>query len=198
MMDKYLLMDETSAKYFNLTTRKITQQFVKTLLLEIKLLKPKIILDVGCGTGYITNIISNELDSTVIGCDVDNKRIAFAHSNFGQEVIICDITCLPFKNDSFDLIIASEILEHINCIDEALKEIKRIAQKDIIITVPNEPFFRIANFFRGKNLTRFGNPPDHVNHYTKKTLYQLLDRYFSNISIKTNGFLWILAKTNIK
>ena len=198
-MDKqYLTADETSAKYFNKTTRGITQQFIDNLLSELKSLKPKTVLDVGCGTGYITSIMSQELDSTVIGCDMDSNRISFARGNFGQEVIIADITHLPFKDNSFDAVVASEIIEHIHSTDAALNEIKRLAKKYVVITVPNEPYFRIANFLRGKNITRFGNPTDHVNHYNKKSLKQLLDIHFPAIKVKTNAFFWIMATSHDK
>lgn len=193
MGNQYLTADETSAKYFNRTTRGITHQFINNLLSELKSLKPETILDVGCGTGYITNIISKELDSTVIGCDMDSNRISFARSNFGQEVIIADVTQLPFKDNSFDVVVASEIIEHIHCTEAALKEIKRVARKCVVVTVPNEPYFRIANFLRGKNVKRFGNPPDHVNHYTKGSLGKLLEAHFSTLKVKTNAIFWIIA-----
>lgn len=197
MDNQYLAADETSAKYFNRTTRGITRQFIDNLLLEIQTDKPRTILDVGCGTGYITNIMSNELESAIIGCDMDSDRIYFARRNFGEEVIIGDITRLPFKNMSFDMVVASEILEHISCTDAALREIRRIAKNSIIITVPNEPYFRIANFLRGKNLTRFGNPPDHLNHYSKRSLMKLLNTHFSNVKIKVNAIFWLIATSKI-
>lgn len=193
MNKQYLTTDETSAKYFNRTTRGITQQFVGNLLSELKSLKPETILDVGCGTGYITSIMSNELDSTVIGCGMDTNRISFARGNFGQEVIIADITQLPFRDNSFDVVVASEIIEHIHCTEAALTEIERVARKNVVITVPNEPYFRIANFLRGKNVTRFGNPPDHVNHYNKMSLKQVLEAHFHNVEIKTSAIFWIMA-----
>jgi len=150
MDNRYLTIDETSAKYFNRTTRGVTNRFVNNLLSELKSLNPETILDIGCGTGYITNIISKELDSRVIGCDKDSNRISFARFNFGQEVILADVTQLPFKDNSFDVVVASEIIEHIHCTEAALEEIKRVARKNVVITVPNEPYFRIANFCEGR------------------------------------------------
>lgn len=198
-MDKqYLTTDETSAKYFNRITRGITRRFIDNLLAELKSLQPETILDVGCGTGYITNIMSNELDSTVIGCDMDSNRISFARGNFGQEVIIADITQLPFRDDSFDIVVASEILEHINCTEAALNEIARVAKKCVVITVPNEPYFRIANFLRGKNVTRFGNPSGHVNHYNKESLQKLLETKFPVLEIKINAIIWLMAISSMK
>lgn len=198
MVNQFLAEDETSAKYFNKTTKGITHKFINNLLSEIKSLQPEIILDVGCGTGYITNLISETLKSNVIGCDMDYKRLSFAKKTYNQEVIIADITQLPFKDKSIDVVTASEIIEHIDCVDPAITEIKRIAKRSIIITVPNEPYFRIANFLRGKNITRFGNPLDHINHYSKKSLRQLLKNYFNKVEVKNNAVLWIIATVSKK
>ena len=193
MDNQYLRRDETSAKYCNRMTKGITHRFIENLLTEIRLLVPETILDVGCGTGYITNIMANELKSTIIGCDVNTNRISFANANFGQEVVLADVKRLPFKDSSFDIVVASEIIEHIPRVDEVLLEIRRVAKKNAIITVPNEPYFRIANFLRGKNVRRFGNPPDHVNHYTKRSIKRLLEEYFLNLNVKTNAMFWIIA-----
>jgi len=187
MNNQYLITDETSAKYFNRTTRGITRKFIDNLLSELISLKPNTVLDIGCGTGYITNIMSHELDSTVIGCDMDINRISFARDNLAQEVIIGDIMHLPFKDNSFDVVVASEIIEHILSPRIALNEIRRVSKKFIIITVPNEPYFRIANVCRAKNLKSFGNPPDHINHYNKKSLDRLLVKYFKMYEITHNS-----------
>ncbi len=195
MNNRYLTMDETSAKYFNKMTKGITHLFIKNLVSELKELKPDTILDVGCGTGYITNIISNELNSTVIGCDIDSNRISFARMNFDQQVFIANVTQLPFKDSSFDVVVASEILEHIPFREHALIEIKRVAKKSVVITVPNEPYFMIANFLRGKNIRSYGNPSEHINHYSKKSLKRLLDDYFLKVKVNTNAIFWIIAIT---
>lgn len=198
MVNQFLAKDETSAKYFNPTTKGITHKFIDNILSEIESLQPEILLDVGCGTGYITNLMNETLKSNVIGCDMDYDRLSFARTTYGQEVIIADMTQLPFKDKSIDVVSASEIIEHINCTDSALTEIKRIAKRSIIITVPNEPYFRIANFLRGKNVTRFGNPPDHINHYNKRSLKSLLNIYFNNLDIKNNAIFWIIVIINLK
>lgn len=194
MNNQYLITDETSAKYFNRTTRGITRKFIDNLLSELISLKPNTVLDIGCGTGYITNIMSHELDSTVIGCDMDINRISFARDNLAQEVIIGDIMHLPFKDNSFDVVVASEIIEHILSPRIALNEIRRVSKKFILITVPNEPYFRIANVCRAKNLKSFGNPPDHINHYNKKSLDRLLVKYFKMYEIRKNAVFWLIAK----
>jgi len=188
-----LFQDETSEKYFRFSTKWITCLFIQKILKQLEKNNPKIILDVGCGTGYITDIINRSMDANIICCDMNSNRISFAKTQFHLETIIADITHLPFKNSSFDMVLAIEIIEHLPNIESALNEIKRVTKKNIIITVPNDPYFMIANFLRGKNLKSFGNPPDHINHFNKKTLKSILSKYYLKGEISKNAFLWLIA-----
>lgn len=91
------------------------------------------ILDVGCGDGHITNFLPKNIK--VVGMDISES--ALKHVN--KEKVIGDITKMPFEDNSFDLVMANDILEHINDIDhqKALNELQRVAKKYILITVPN-------------------------------------------------------------
>ena len=190
---KLLMQDETSRKYFGKSTRGITGLFIQNVLKTLKELNPKSILDIGCGTGYIIKKIKNSLDVEIVGCDINTNRLSIASKVFGRKLVTADITKLPFKNSSFDAVIAVEILEHLNDIDAAISEIKRVSKNYVIITVPNEPFFKLANFLRGKNIKTFGNTPDHIHLFNKHSLEKALSKHFSNVQVKNNAIFWIMA-----
>lgn len=188
------MQDDTTQKYFGFSTKWITRIFIKNVLEQLKKNNPSTILDIGCGTGYISNKIRNSLDTRIICCDRDPIRLSFANKQFNLETVLADINYLPFRASSFDTVIAMEIIEHIPNKHYGLMEIDRVSIGNIIITVPNDPFFMLANFLRGKNLTSFGNPPDHINHFNKKTLKKSLSTYFSKIEVSKNAFFWLIAK----
>jgi ubiquinone/menaquinone biosynthesis C-methylase UbiE len=188
-----LLQDETSGKYFRFSTKWIAGIFIKTILSHLEKTNPDTILDAGCGTGYLTDIIQNTIDADIVCCDRDPTRLLFAKNWFNLETVLADINYLPFKTSSFDMVIAMEIIEHIPNTDTALSEIGRVSAKNVIITVPNEPFFMLANFLRGKNIRSYGNPPDHIRHFNKKTLKSDLSAYFQKIEISKNAFFWLIA-----
>ncbi len=187
------IRDETAQKYFKRSTGWITRIFIGNVIRDLAELKPDSILDVGCGTGYVTDIISGSLKVNVVGCDLDKKRLSVARRHFNQEVIVADVTRLPFRDGSFDAVVAMEILEHLQNPDPALSELKRIARRYLVITVPNDPYFMLANVLRGKNLRNFGNPPDHILHFNKGSLSRYLSENFRNVTIRTNAWLWLLA-----
>lgn len=185
--------DLTSEKYFNPLTRGMTKKFIGNLLSEIRNLEINSLLDVGCGTGYITEKLKSYASSSV-GCDLDRSRIKFAKSQFHEiSWMLTDAVKLPFKSYSFDMVASIELLEHVRDTKSLLKEIKRVSKEFVLITVPNEPRFRIANFLRGKNIRRFGNIEGHIHHFNKRSLKLLLSEHFSEIDIKVNAFFWISA-----
>ncbi|MBP1928314.1 2-polyprenyl-3-methyl-5-hydroxy-6-metoxy-1,4-benzoquinol methylase [Methanolinea mesophila] len=188
-----LLHDETSGKYFKRSTGWITRIFIRNVVRELEELNPDTVLDVGCGTGYVTDIIGGALNVSVIGCDLERERLLIAKTRFNQQVIMADITRLPFRDGSFDAIVAMEILEHLQHPDAALTEMKRVARKNIVITVPNDPYFMLANMMRGKNVKNFGNPPDHILHFNKSSFARYLSGSFRNVAVRTNAWLWLLA-----
>ena len=66
----------------------------------------------------------------------------------------------------------------------------------MIITVPNEPLWRILNILRFKYLKDFGNTPGHVNHFSKEKLKKII--YENNLKVEktliTQPFILMLIK----
>lgn len=95
----------------------------------------KRILDVGCGDGRISKRVSKELGCYVVGFDL--STVALARLSLPR---CCGSAAeLPFSDGSFDLIIATEIIEHVpaSLYERSLTELARVAGKYILITVPN-------------------------------------------------------------
>lgn len=103
------------------------------------------VLDVGCGDGtFLANISVEEK----VGIDLDTtyvKRIKNGNIMF----VRADATRLPFKPDTFDLIFACELLEHLENPFACVREIKRVikARGYFLASVPNDPLLIMAKFF---------------------------------------------------
>ena len=78
-----------------------------------------------------------------------------------------DATTLPFPDDSFDLVLAIEVLEHVPGPDAALGELARVCSGTFIASVPFEPIWRAGNLARRRYVRQLGNTPGHVNHWTR-------------------------------
>jgi SAM-dependent methyltransferase len=90
------------------------------------------VLDVGCGNGYISNALAGRY--TVVGVDISAAALRYLK----VPGCLASVTQLPCASDAFDLVIASEVIEHLppGEFDVALHEIQRVGRRYIITSVP--------------------------------------------------------------
>lgn len=104
------------------------------------------LLEIGCGRGfYIKNMSELFPDNEIVGIDLKDDYLKIAKESIKNKkvkLLKADATKLPFADKSFDKIIASEILEHIDNEVLAIKEMRRVLKDKgtIVITVPNKNF----------------------------------------------------------
>ena len=100
----------------------------------------KKILDLGCGWGRELSRLQN-----AIGIDVSRPSLRTAKNYVPNEVVLASINSLPFKDDAFDLIVMSEVIEHLGNQEGSIKEAVRVLQDKgrLILQTPNSQLFRI-------------------------------------------------------
>jgi len=173
--------------------RKIMKKFKRDLLTAIRIANPKNIFDIGCGDGHVTKFIKDNTDVSIVGADLSPEIIRVAKNDYPDiNFYIRSIFDTKEKTKSYDLVIASEILEHLKEPEKALKEMKRISKRYCLITVPNEPYFTLANISQLKHLKHFGLNPDHLQFWTKRSLHRMLNKHFKSVRIRT-CFFWNIA-----
>lgn len=169
----------------------VISNFIKELSKAISPLEGvNSIIDIGCGEGFIVNCL-NRTDIT--GVDISKRALSIAkQKNPGCNFCTGSVYNLSFKKSSFDLVIATEVLEHLESPDKALQEIKRISKGYCVFSVPNEPYFRTMNFFRGKNLKRLGNDIEHLQNWSSGEFVKLVGRHFNVVEVK-KPFPWTMV-----
>jgi len=141
----------------------------------IEQLKPKnndTILDVGCGMGHLLfNIIKEypDIKINMAGIDPAMPNIYRFNQRIKEENkpniigILGEAESLPFKDNSFDSIITSEVIEHIPDKAKAIKEMYRVLKKDghLFITTPAGPMVRFWErfFWFPQKIKRLFIPP---------------------------------------
>ena len=102
-------------------------------------LKNKKVLDVGCSIGYLGQELEKR-GAEVTGIDISKEALKKAHEVLSfTKVVDLNEGELPFKDRTFDLIVASEVIEHLFKPVIVLKELRRIVKDKggLIITTPN-------------------------------------------------------------
>jgi len=97
---------------------------------------PKSVLDVGCGTGKIVNLLRNE------GIDAWGIDIAEEKGEFAPEYCVYgDAINIPFEDNRFDVVVSNDFMEHIaeENIDKVYSEMKRVA-KHVIARICIKPY----------------------------------------------------------
>jgi len=140
------------------------------------------ILDVGCGSGTIVKRLLKR-EKKAIGIDIGKKFVDFCQSKY-KSAIFCeaDAQFLPFSSECFDTIVCSEVMEHLENPEKALKEFNRVLRPrgKLILTTPNISFLWA---FVEAIWTRIRKKMLETRHksFTRRRLRFLLDRTGFNI-----------------
>jgi 2-polyprenyl-3-methyl-5-hydroxy-6-metoxy-1,4-benzoquinol methylase len=136
--------------------------YYKTFIKELKKLDIKNVLDVGCGEGFIlSKLKEEEIGRSWEGIDYSMEAVEIGKKiNPDLDLKQGSIYDSKFKDNSLDLVVCTEVLEHLEDPKKALKEVLRISKKYVLLSVPNEPLFLLSNF------TQWGKDIGHINHWT--------------------------------
>jgi len=141
------------------------------------------IADLGCG-----NCLWNIRYLPVFGIDINGAMLRWAKRNgrLKDYKVCANLAKTGLKTKSLDLILMSEVLEHVFNLREVLAEVRRILKNDgtFLITVPYDfflgPFFILFNlnclymgYLRGSEYHKYRC--GHIHHYTQNRLRETLD-----------------------
>lgn len=151
------------------------------------------ILDCGCAEGYLSDYIHNlKHPSHMSAVDIDEPIIKKAKMDYPAiDFLSTSIYKLPYKDNSFDLVIALEVLEHIDFIEYGLSEIIRVGKRYFLFSVPREPYWHLINLLGGKYYKRLGNTPGHVQFWTRGSFLRYMRHKFI-INKFLSSFPWTI------
>ena len=94
------------------------------------------ILNIGCGTGRSTEYLMQF--GEVVSLEYDQFCCQYTRDRTGLDIINGSITELPFETKSFDLVVAYDVIEHVEDDNLAMREMKRVCNDGgiVMVTVP--------------------------------------------------------------
>jgi ubiquinone/menaquinone biosynthesis C-methylase UbiE len=175
-------------------------------------IKEGLVMDVGCGSGWISRAISAE-GFEVVSIDIDPQALEVAKlasklTRRYHELIQASVTHLPFRSEIFRSIVISEVLEHIPNVEKCLSEIARvlIVRGILAITVPSRNYALIdllGKIFTSKHSSWIAKHsealglidkevkikiPHHIHYFTSSVIVRLLEKRVFQVILFRNAY----------
>jgi 2-polyprenyl-3-methyl-5-hydroxy-6-metoxy-1,4-benzoquinol methylase len=148
-------------------------------------------VDVGIGEGLALEAMQASAGS-LVGVEYRHDKLLAALQRLPISGVRADAGMLPFRDGSADVVTCFEVLEHLLAPERAVAELARICDGRCVVSVPWEPYFRLGNLCRGKDIRQWGNNVEHVQHFRPSTLRRLLAESFEDVKIYP-CFPWIIG-----
>lgn len=142
--------------------------------------KSKRILDVGCGDGVLLSLIGRKSQAILYGIDPDPVSLTAARQKVKAKFVLGKAEKLPFKNNLFDVVVATEIIEHLSHPAKLLAEARRVLKSGgrLIVTSPVKTDSGLTD-------------PLHVREFSPAELKKLAAQYFEHVRVITSHPLWL-------
>lgn len=139
----------------------------------LEVVKDKVVLDIASGSGYGTKMLASTAKK-VYGVDVNEVAINYAKKHYGSKNIeykVGDGESIPLPDNSVDVVITFETIEHIRDYEKFVAEVSRVLKPEglTIVSTPNDLEFAEGNHF-------------HLHEFEYDELTGLLKKHFKNIA----------------
>lgn len=123
------------------------------------------VVELGCGKGTYAEFLERTGGAChYVGCDIERKSLNLAYRGKHISYLLCDVRQLPFVERCADVVLCSEVLEHLSSPYEALVCMSTLATKAILVTFPEE---RPLYLFRDRH-------PEHISMIRKEIVMHIL------------------------
>lgn len=181
--------------------RALIDRFHEKIANIVRNLEPETLLDCGAGEGFVSEVLLTEMPALQItGFDVLPESVQLAQLRNPRGTFTTgSIYEIEQEDDSFDVAVAFEVMEHLHEADKALKEMARVAKNYVVLSVPHEPFFCMANAARGKNLdiTPKGSDPDHRNFWGRSEFGEFVSQEL-DVVLLTGSMPWTICVGRVR
>ena len=160
-------------------------------ILEKNNLNPKIICEIGCGAGEILNQLHNTMDSKCLfsGYDISPQAIQLAKERKKERLHFFQEDLIQIDNKNFDLVLAIDLIEHIEDIFQFLRSLRGLGEYKIF-HIPLE--LSALSILRTSRLTLSRKQVGHIHYFNKdlalsileETGYDILDYFYTKGSLE--------------
>jgi 2-polyprenyl-3-methyl-5-hydroxy-6-metoxy-1,4-benzoquinol methylase len=152
--------------------------------------------EIGCGEGNLCISLA-EGGKHIRGSDISSGMVHLASERAAEAGFF-----IPFKKasiydlrpekDAAPLVLACEVLEHLEDSQKALEILSQLSMPYLLVSVPREPLWRMLNIARGRYLSRYGNTPGHIQAWSKRGFLRFLSTRLDVLRVAT-PLPWTMA-----
>lgn len=166
------------------TPKRIEEDHIERYRFASRFIKGKIVLDIACGAGYGSKYLLSHGAKEVVGVDISDEAIKYARQHYVDDKLIfmkADATNLGFINETFDVVVSFETIEHVEKYHKFLEEINRVLKTDGILLL-SSPNRLVTSSDYPKRKKRPDNP-FHFAEFTEVELIDLLKNNFKEVKV---------------
>lgn len=178
-------------EYGNGVYQRVLGHYLDRMAAQVRRLGPASVLDAGCGEGYVyRGLRARGVTARWQGVDLSDGAVAFAAARSPEAAwSAADLRRLPLPDRQADLVLCSQVLEHIPSPEQVRDELARVTARWLLISVPLEPFFRgicalsvaagvgqdpgHVNFWSPRQFRRFLRPVGRLAHWEWTSVHQI-------------------------
>jgi len=165
----------------------------------LKQAAPRTVLEVGCGEGFLLNHIAAQDHALALyGVDISLEAVEYASQHCPSFISFAVASGyeLPFPSAAFDLVVCSEVLEHLYNVERAALELQRVARRHVLLSVPWEPYFRLFTALAVR--AGLGPEPGHVQFWSGRAFQEFVTGLFPRVVDVQRSFPYQIALCELR
>lgn len=179
----------------NPIARGLVRRFDQAFLTALAAAQPQSILEVGCGEGRLAALMTEHHDVDILATDFSRTLIeqAAPRATARLRFELASAYELEPAGHARDVVVCCEVLEHLEHPENGLAKMHALGARRYVMSVPNEPIWRVLNFLRGQYWADWGNTPGHLNHWSRRTFGALLTQQGFRVERWYSPFPWLMV-----
>lgn len=161
-------------EYGNALYQRVLGRYLDRMAHHVMRLRPRAVLDAGCGEGYVyRGLVARGVQAAWTGVDASEGAVRYAAARNPECAwSVGDLRQMAQPSRSAELVLCSQVLEHIPQPERVRDELARVAGQWLLVSVPLEPVFR--SICALTVATGIGQDPGHVNFWTPRQFRNFL------------------------
>lgn len=186
------IYDETNTAYYS----KYPKISCKDVAQRLNNIQYQSLLDIGCGTGYLIDLLQKQKSALYCGLDLSPEMLKVARKKLPESVFLSEGSsdCLPYEDNSFDIVTCIQSFHHYPDPEKAMKEAYRVLKNDGLYILSDTGYGGVPKWFYNNFILKVANTGDYAV-YSMKDIENLMIKsgFAINDAQKIDRFVYTIV-----